>query len=211
MAPVLACGFETVGGRWLGREGGGGGWLESALCRGRGSGVGGVDVEEVLRPEIKFCLYLSSMVKWAHVLSDPVLSTPGMMSRRLWTMDFFFMLSTTPLSLLWLHHAVRSLVGRWSSELCASFTMKVSCRYAIYFSMLGILKNFLLTVSFVMCWSYTVAILMPNMRRMLWCRNTSIFFKRVVRLLRLSTLAYVQNLRRAPIDAFPATRCASML
>ena len=66
-------------------------------------------------------------------------------------MDFLFMFSTPPRSLLWLHHAVRSLLGRRSSELCASFTMKVSCLFAIYFLMLVILKNFLLTVSFVMC------------------------------------------------------------
>ena len=44
---------------------------------------GGVDVEEVPRPEIKCRQYLSSMKKCAHVLSAPVSSTPGMMSRRL--------------------------------------------------------------------------------------------------------------------------------
>ena len=45
-------------------------------------GAGGVDVEDVRQ-------YLSSMAKCAHVLSAPVLSTPGMMSWRLLTMDFF--------------------------------------------------------------------------------------------------------------------------
>ena len=46
-------------------------------------GAGGVDVEELLRPEIKFRQYLSSREKCAHVLSAPVLSTPGMTRRRL--------------------------------------------------------------------------------------------------------------------------------
>ena len=49
---------------------------------------GGVDVEEFPRPDIKCCQYLSSMATCAHVLSTPVLSTTGMMRRRLWTMDF---------------------------------------------------------------------------------------------------------------------------
>ena len=53
----------------------------SALCRG-GGGAGGVDVEEVPRPEIKCCQYLSSMEKRSHVLSAPVLSTSGTMSQR---------------------------------------------------------------------------------------------------------------------------------
>ena len=45
--------------------------------------AGGVDVEKFTRPEIKCCQYLSSMEKCAHVLSVPVLSTPGIMSLRL--------------------------------------------------------------------------------------------------------------------------------
>ena len=53
-------------------------------AEGGGGGVsGGVDVEEVPRPVIKVCQYLSSMAKCSHVLSAPVFSTPGMMSRRL--------------------------------------------------------------------------------------------------------------------------------
>ena len=73
---------------------------------------------------------------------------------------------------------------------------------------------------------------MPNMRRMLGCRNTSSFFRRDVwsaqisyphinrligmaskirYLLLLLTLASVQNLERAPVDAFSDARCASML
>ena len=44
---------------------------------------GGVDVEEVPRPEIKCSQYLSSMAKCAHVLSAPFFFTCGMMSRRL--------------------------------------------------------------------------------------------------------------------------------
>ena len=82
-------------------------------------------------------------------------------------MDFLFMRSTPPRRLLWLHHAVRSLVGIWSSELRATLPIKVRCRVTIYFLMLGISKNFFLTVSFVMSCSFTSAILMPSMRRML--------------------------------------------
>ena len=51
----------------------------SAICRGRGGGGGRLDFEEVPRPEIRCRQYLSSMEKFAHVLSDPVLSTPDMM------------------------------------------------------------------------------------------------------------------------------------
>ena len=57
----------------------------------------------------------------------------------------FFLCSTPPYCLLWLHHAVGSMVGRWSSELCATFTMNVRCRVAICYFMLGTSKNFLLT------------------------------------------------------------------
>ena len=66
-------------------------------------------------------------------------------------MDFLFVCSTPPRRRLWLHHAVSSLVGRWSSELRATFPMNFSYRFAICFSMLGISKNVFLTVSFVMC------------------------------------------------------------
>ena len=97
--------------------------------------------------------------------------------------------------------------------------------------MLGISKNFFLTLSFVMCWSFISAIMMHNMRQMLRCRNTSSFFGRDVRsaqlshshsnrlmgiarkigyLLQFLTLASVQNLARAPIDEFSAARRASM-
>ena len=56
----------------------------SALFGGSGGGgAGGVDVEEVPRPEIKCRQYLSSIEKCAHVLSAMALSTPGMISRRL--------------------------------------------------------------------------------------------------------------------------------
>ena len=106
-----------------------------------------------------------------------LLSTPGMTRRRLWTMDFLFVCNTPPHRLLWLHHAVRSLVGRWSSELRVTFPMNVSCCVAIFSSMLSIPKNFLLTVSFVMRLSFTSVMMMPNMCRMLRCRNTSSFFK----------------------------------
>ena len=101
-------------------------------------------------------------------------------------MIFLLVCSTPPNSLLWLHHVVISLVGRWSSDLRATFPIKFSCRVSIFFKMLGISNNFLLTVAFVMCWSFTSAILMPNMRRMLRCRNSSRFFRRDVRSAQLS-------------------------
>ena len=79
------------GGGWVG-----GGGLVSVIRRrrGGGGGSGGVYFKEVLRPEIKCRQYLSSMAKCAHVLSAPVLSTPGIISRRLRTMDFLFVCST---------------------------------------------------------------------------------------------------------------------
>ena len=174
---------------------------------------------------------MSSMANCAHVLSAPVFPTPSMMRRRLWTMDFLFVCSTPPRRLLWLHHAVRILVVRWSSELCTTFPMNDSYRVAICFLMLGISKNFLLTVSFVMCWSFTSVIIIPDMRRMLRCRNISRFFSRDVQssqishphskrlmgmvikisyLLKLSTLTSIQTLARAPIDEFPADMRVSM-
>ena len=171
------------------------------------------------------------MAKCAHVLSSPVLSTPGMMSRRLWTMYFLFMCSTPPHRFSWLHHAVRNCLGRWSSELHATFPMNVRCCVAICFLMLGISNSFRLTVSFVMCWSFTSVIIIPDMRRMLRCRNISRFFSRNVQssqilhphsnrlmgmvikisyLLQLSTLASIQTLARDPFDEFPADMRVSM-
>ena len=82
-------------------------------------------------------------------------------------MDLLFVCSTPLRCLLWFHHALRSLVGGWLSELRATLPIKVSCRVAVYFSVLGISKNFFLTVSVVMCCSFTSAILMPSIRRML--------------------------------------------
>ena len=142
-----------------------------------------------------------------------------------------FVCSTTPRCLLWLHHTVRSLVGIWLSDLRATFPMNVSCRVAICSSMLSLSKKSLLTVSFVMRWSFNSVMMMPSMSQMLRCRNTSRFFRRNVwsaqishthssrlmvmarkirYLLRLSTLASVQNLARASIYAFPADRSAPM-
>ena len=53
-------------------------------------------------------------------------------------MDFLFVCSTPPCRLLWLHHAARSLVGGCSSELRVTLPMNVSCRVAIFSSMLSI-------------------------------------------------------------------------
>ena len=96
-----------------GRRRRGDGVLVGALCRGRGRGAGVVDVEDLPSPEIECLQYLSSRGKCTHVLSALVLSTPGMTSQRLWMMDFLFLCSTPSRHLLWLHHVVRSLVGRW--------------------------------------------------------------------------------------------------
>ena len=68
----------------------GGGWRVSSIEGGWGGGACGVDSEEVPMPDIKFCQYLSSMTKCAHVLCALVFPTPGMIRRRLWTMDFLF-------------------------------------------------------------------------------------------------------------------------
>ena len=136
-------------------------------------------------------------------------------------MDFLFLCSTPPRCLLWLLHAVRIFVVRWSSELRTTFPINVSCRVAICFLMLVISKKSFLTVSFVICWYFTSSILMPNMRRILQFSNTSSFFRRDVwiaqisyphsnilmgiarkirYLLQLSALASVYNLAKDPID-----------
>ena len=65
-------------------------------------------------------------------------------------MNFLFVISIPLCCLLWLHHAVWSLVGRWSSELSANLPMKFSYRVAICFLMLVIPNNAFLTASFVM-------------------------------------------------------------
>ena len=140
----------------------------------------GVDVKELPMPEIKCRQYLSSREKCNHILSAPVLSTPGITRRRLCTMYFLFMCSTPPRRLLWLHHAVRNLVGRWLSDLYATFPIKVSFRVAICFLMLCILNNFFLTISFVMCCSFISSIMMHSMCRMLRYRNASSLFGRGV-------------------------------
>ena len=64
-------------------------------------------------------------------------------------MDFLFVWSMPSCHLLWLHHAVRSLVGSCSSELQTFFTMKVSFHIAIRCLMLGTSKNLFLAVSFM--------------------------------------------------------------
>ena len=86
----------------------------------------------------------SSRSRCAHVLSAPVLSTPGMTRCMLWTMDLFFVCSAPPRRFFWLHHMVRGLVGSWSSWLRTNFPMKVSCSIVICCLMLVISKNIFL-------------------------------------------------------------------
>ena len=146
-------------------------------------------------------------------------------------MDLLFVCSTPPCRLLRLHHAVISLVGRWLSELRATLTIKVSCRVAIYFLVLGISNNLFLIVSFVTRYYLISAILMPSMRRMLRFSKTSSFKRRDVQSTQVSyphrsklmgmarkmrylliflTLVSVHNLAGAPIDVFTADRRALM-
>ena len=122
-------------------------------------------------------------------------------------------------------------MGGWSSELRATFPIKVRCRVAIYFLMLVISKNLFLTVSFVMCCSFNSSILMTSMLRMLQCRKTSSFFMRDVQsaqlshphssklmgmarkmryLLQLSTLSSIHNLAMDPIDVLTDARRVSI-
>ena len=79
--------------------------------RGRDGGAGGVDDEELPRPEINLRQYFSSRSRCTHVLSAPVFSTPDIKRWRLWMMEFLSVCSTPLYCLLWLYHAVRSLVG----------------------------------------------------------------------------------------------------
>ena len=58
-------------------------------------------------------------------------------------MDFWFVCSTPVCRLLWLHHTVRRFVGICSSELYATFSMKVSCHAGIYFSNVGYIEEFI--------------------------------------------------------------------
>ena len=110
--------------------------------------------------------------------------------------------------------------------------MKVSCSVVICFLVLGILNNFFLADSFAMRFYFNSYILMPSMSRMLRFRKTSSLFWRDMRnaqishphmsrlvgmaskmryFLRLSTLTYVQNFWRDPIDSFPSSSRAAML
>ena len=119
----------------------------------------------------------------------------------------------------------QSFVVKRSSELRATLPIKVGCNVTICFSILGILKNF------VMCWCLISAILMPNMCEMLRCCNNTFFKRSDVQnaqlshphinllmgmarktryLLRLSKLASVKNLARSPIDDFTSARCVVM-
>ena len=70
------------GGWKVGRRRGGRGLL-GEFFGGRGGETGGGDDEEFPRLDIKCCQYLSSRAKCAHLFRAPVLSTPGMMRRRL--------------------------------------------------------------------------------------------------------------------------------
>ena len=142
---------------------------------------------------------------------------------------FLSVCSIHPSHLLWLHHAVRSLVGRCSSELRATFPMNVSYNVAICYLMLIISKKssllshlWCVDLSPQSCWCLVCVrwcgVGIPQFFRrdfrsgQLSHTHSSRFMgmvRKISYLLQLSTLAYVQNLARAPIDAFPVDRCES--
>ena len=86
-----------------------------------------------------------------------------------------FVCSTPSRDLLWLYHRVIIMVGRWLSEFFATILMKFNCCVVIFFLVLGISNNFLLTDSFLMLCSFASGILMPSMRWILLCIKTSSF------------------------------------
>ena len=100
------------------------------------------------------------------------------MSARYWTIDFLLEWRTLPHFLLWLHHAVRSLVGSCKSELRTTFPIKVSWHFAIWFWMVGMLNNPLLTSALVIISSFTSDIFIFKIILTLLCRKTSNFESR---------------------------------
>ena len=84
------------------------------------------------------------------------------MSAMCCTMDFLFEWITPPRFHFWLHHAVRSLVGSYKSELRTTFPIKVRWRFIIWFWMVGMLKNLSLTSAFLILSSFTSAILITK-------------------------------------------------
>ena len=72
-----------------------------------------------------------------------------------------------------LHHAVRSFVGSWLSLFLTTFPINVSCRWAICFRIVGVDKNLLRMVPFVILLSITCVMSILSIFLMLRCKNTS--------------------------------------
>ena len=97
------------------------------------------------------------------------------MSAGCWAIDVLLEWRTPTRFLLCLHHAVRSLVGSCKPKLCTSFPIKVSWCFAIWFWIMGVLKNIPLTSAFVILSSFTSDIFIFKILFTLLCRKTSNF------------------------------------
>ena len=83
----------------------------------------------------------------------------GSVSARGWTIELLLERRTPPRFLLWLHHSVRILVGICKSEFPITSPIKVSCRFAIWFWTMEMLKNLPLTSKLVILSSFNYDIL----------------------------------------------------
>ena len=105
----------------------------------------------------------------------------GNISARCWTIELLLECITPPRFIFWVHHADRSLVGSCKSKLRTTFPIKLSCRFAILFWEVGMLKNLPLTSALVILSSFTYDIFIPKILLTLLCRNTSSLERRDAR------------------------------
>ena len=89
------------------------------------------------------------------------------------TWVFLWEWSTPTTHRLFLHHAISTFVGICSSDLWVTYLMKVSCRLATLFWIIGISKNLQQIVSFMIISYLTCTIVTLSILLMLRRRKTS--------------------------------------
>ena len=186
--------LSGVGAKWESRARKGGGVLWGACLRGgvdgsaalrdkqgggvnRGLGSAPLQVEGCVPSCFIRCFRLpSSSASYTQLVSSSSFDAPGTMRRMFWARFFMFFWSGAPSLRFLSHHAMRSLVGIWSSEFLTTFPIKVYCHFASWYRMVGILKNSFRRYWFVIFLSITIVILiLINFLTFLW-RNTSNLF-----------------------------------
>ena len=137
----------------------------AALCDEYGGGVDHGFGSELFQVEgcvpscfIKCFQYPLSSARYTQVVISQYFSAPGTMRCMLWVRFYLLFCSGAPCLSLLSHHDVRSLVGIWSSEFLNTFPIKVSCFFASWFRMVGMLKNCFRRDLFVIFSSITIVI-----------------------------------------------------